>query len=312
MERPSEGAEGVRGARCKEEPAISSELAYLNGKFLPLDRAFVSIEDRGFQFGDSVYEVIAVYDGRPFLAERHLERLRRSTAAIQLDLDLDALNLPEVIREGLERSGLGDALVYIQLTRGYAPRSHLVPARTTPTVVLTFKRLVTPSEETYARGVSVMTTREIRWAHCFIKAVTLLPNVLARTEAHRRGYDDAIFVTDAGEVREGTSSNVFVVQDGAVHLPPRTEAVLHGITQSVILGCAETVGVPVVERAFDVDFLHAADEVFLSSTTIEVLGVTAVDDQPVGAGKVGPITRKLHGELRRRTRCPAEPLGCAV
>ena len=179
-------------------------------------------------------------------------------------------------------------------------------------MVLTFKPLVTPSDETFAQGISVMTTREIRWAHCFIKAVTLLPNVLAKTEAHRRGYDDAIFVTDAGEVREGTSSNVFVVQDGAVHLPPRTEAVLHGITQSVILGCAETVGVPVVERAFDVGFLRVADEVFLSSTTIEVLGVTAIDDQPVGTGTVGPITRKLHGELRRRMRCPAEPLGCAV
>ena len=157
-----------------------------------------------------------------------------------------------------------------------------------------------------------MTTREIRWAHCFIKAVTLLPNVLARSEAHRRGYYDAIFVTDGGEVREGTAANVFAVQAGAVHLPPRTEAVLHGITQGVILSCAEAAGVPVVEQAFDVEFLRSADEVFLSNTTIEVVGVTAVDDQPVGTGDVGPIMRRLHEELRRRTRCPAEPLGCAV
>ena len=242
------------------------------------------------------------YDGRPFLAERHLARLQRSADAIDMELDIGALGLADIMAEGLRRTGLQDAMIYIQLSRGVAPRSHAIPQGLTPNLVLTFKPApVMPADQRDA-GVRVMTTREVRWARCFIKAVTLLPNVLARSDARRQGYYDAIFVTEAGEVRESTAANVFVVKAGALYLPPRDESVLHGITQHVILQCAQAQDVPIQEQPFTLDFLHSADEVFLSSTTIEVLGVVAVDDRAVGAGVVGPITRKLHVEYGRQIR----------
>jgi len=287
-------------------------LAWLNGEFCPIHEAKVSIEDRGFQFGDGIYEVIRVYDGRPFLLERHLERLCRSVAAIGLEVNVEELGLARVIDEGVQRSGMAEAVVYIQITRGAAPRIHDIPRGLPPTVVVTFRPAPVVPAELRERGVSVMTTREIRWANCYIKAITLLPNILVRTEARRRGYYEAVFVTDQGEVRETTAANIFAVRQGRLRMPPRTQAVLHGITQSLVLDCAARVDVPVEERAFHLDFLRAADEAFISSTTLEVLGVTRIDDQPVGDGTVGPITRRLHEELVRHARRGPCRSACAV
>jgi len=278
------------------------ELAYLNGEFMPVSEAKVSIEDRGFQFGDGVYEVIVAYAGRLFLPEQHMHRLRRSAGAIGLDYPFDSAPLEPVIAEGLRRSGFRDALVYIQLTRGAAPRSHALPSGLKPTVVMTFKTLPVVPEALRERGLRVMTTTDMRWATCYIKAITLLPNILARNEALRRGYDDAIFVTKDGEVRECTSANLFIAVEGELIIPPRTEAILHGVTQAFLLECAAGIGVPVREQAFNVAALRAADEVFMSGTTVECLAITSVDGTPIADGRAGPITKRLHEEFSRRVR----------
>ena len=278
------------------------ELAYVNGVFLPIGEATVSIEDRSYQFGDGVYEVIVAYDGRLFLPEKHLQRLRRSADAIGLDYDFDACPLEPTILEGLSRCGYPDAMIYVQLSRGTAPRAHAIPEGIKPTVVMTFKECPVVPRKLLERGASVLTTPDTRWAKCYVKAVTLLPNVLAKTDAIRRGFDDAVFISESGEVRECTSANIFMVKDARLRFPPRTEAVLHGITQGFLLECAAATGIDVDEQTSGVEWLRNADEVFMSGTGVEVLGITSIDGRPVGDGKVGPITRNIHEEFKRRVR----------
>jgi D-alanine transaminase len=279
-----------------------TELAYVNGVFGPIGEATVSIEDRGFVFGDGIYEVVAAYNGRPFLLPEHLARLQRSADAIGLDLSRIPRPLEPVILEGLRRSGPGDTLVYIQITRGVAPRSHTIPEGVTPTVVMTFRPLHGVPEEMRRRGLRVITTVDKRWSSCYVKAITLLPNILAKQEALRRGCDDAIFITPTGEVRECTAANLFIVHGGAITIPPRTESILHGVTQGFLLTCAGALGLNVREQVCDLEALRTADEVIMSGTTVEVLAVTSIDDQPVGTGSVGPITRRLYDELQSRIR----------
>lgn len=269
------------------------ELAYVNGVWGPIGEAKISIDDRGYQFGDGVYEVVAAYQGRPCLLDRHMARFRRSAAAIHLGYDFDAQPIEPLILDGLRRSGIADAMVYIQMTRGVAPRSHVIPPNMKPTVVLTVRPLPRVPDEDRRRGARLMTARDTRWDHCYIKAITLLPNILARNEAIRHGYDDALFVTADGEIMECTSSNVFLLHGKKLCLPARTEAILHGVTQAFLIECAESIGLAVEERRCDLNLLASADEAMMSSTTIEVLGVTSVDGKPVGRGVVGPVTEAL-------------------
>lgn len=269
------------------------EIAYVNGTFGPMARAVVSIEDRGFQFGHGVYEVIVSYDGRLFMPDEHMARLRTSARAVGIDYDFDDKPILPIVEEGIERSGFTDAMVYIQLTAGVAPRDHACPPGIEPAVVMTFKPRIVLGDELRQRGARVITLQDDRWPHCYIKAITLLPNVLAKTEAVRRGCDDAIFVTQAGEARECTSANLFAVTGGSVCLPPRNEAVLHGITQRFLLECGEAVDVDMHEATISIEQLMSADEVFMSSTAVEVLGITSIDGRPVGDGSVGPITQRL-------------------
>ena len=231
-----------------------------------------------------------------------------------------------IIEDGLRRSAFEDAVIYVQLTRGVAPRVHAPPEGLTPTVVMTFKPLPVLPAELRERGARVMTVVDTRWSNCYIKATTLLPNVLAKGEALRRGYDDAIFVAETGspatfrtgqarpesaaadsrnvkgEVRECTASNIFVAKAERLRIPPRTEAVLHGVTQGFLIECATAIGLSVEESAFNVETLYTADEVFMSGTTVEALGITSIDDRPVADGKVGPITRRLYEEFTKRVR----------
>jgi len=288
------------------------EIAYVNGIFSDIASARVSIEDRGFQFGDGVYEVAVVYGGEPFLLAEHMARLRLSCDAIRLAYDFDANPLEPLIEEGLRRSGFADAMVYVQITRGVAPRHHSIPCNLTPTVVMTFKALPRVPQELRKRGAKLMTIRDNRWANCYVKATTLLPNVLAKDEALRLEFDDAVFVTDDGEVRECTAANIFIVEDGRLVFPPRNQSVLHGITQGYLLVCAEAIGLAVEERGFRVEALYAADEVFMSSTTMEVLGVTSVDGKRIADGRVGTLTKRLLEEFRRRARAAAHQRHRAV
>lgn len=278
------------------------EIAYVNGVFCDLCDAKVSIEDRGYQFGDGVYEVVVAYSGQPFLLDKHLARLRRSLSAIWIDYDLTSRPLEPIIAEGLERTGLGDAMVYIQITRGVAPRSHAIPEHCSPTLAMTFKPLPQVPEGLRRRGARLMTTPDPRWVRCDIKAVTLLPNVLAKSRAIAAGFDDVLFVAAEGQARECSSSNVFSVNDGRITFPPRNEAVLHGVTQGFLVQCAAAVGCRMEEQPIDVEKLVRSDEVFISSTILEVLGVTYIDGHQINGGAVGPVTQRILAEYRRQSR----------
>ncbi len=279
-----------------------SELAYLNGVFSPIGDAKISIEDRGFQFGDSIYEVIFAYGGKLFELDAHLSRLRSSLDAIDLHYDFDADGLSGAMREGVRRCEFPDVMVYLQITRGVAPRNHTIPDGISPTVVMTFKPIPLVDPDLHANGAKLKTFPETRWANCYIKATTLLPNVLAKSRAKKAGYYDAVFVTEEGEVRESTSANIYVVEGKSVVFPRRDKSVLHGVTQRFLSGCMDAMGLTAEEGLISLDRLFAADEVFISSTAIEVLAVTSVDDKPILSGQVGPISRGLYEEFRRRAR----------
>jgi len=281
-----------------ESPA-GTPLAYVNGRFVPLAEACIPIEDRGYLFADGVYEVIVAYDGRPFRMAEHLQRLRRSAAAIRLDFDFDRHGLEPIIAEGIRQAGFRDTMIYLQLTRGVAPRSHAFPHDTPITVVAMFRACPTIRPEVRAAGVALITTPEIRWANCHIKSIALLPNVLAKQKALDAGAYDAVFCTDQGEVHECSSSNIFLIKDGVLRTPPKNQWILHGITRQYVLECAERLGMATVEEPVHVDELFAADELFITSTTMEMLAVVRLDGRAIGTGRPGPQTEALHAEFRR-------------
>ncbi len=270
-----------------------AELVYIDGKFVPPGEAMVSVDDRGFVFADGVYEVIAVYDGRPFKLPEHLARLARSAEGIQLLLPVNRAELEKIFKEGLTQSGLLDAQIYLQITRGVAPRSHPFPGGIPPNLVVRFGTERKIAAEVRERGVSVITTEEIRWRRCDIKSIALLPNVLAAQKAVEEGAFEAVFVTSEGIVHEGARSNIFMVVDNRVYTPPKTENILAGITREVVLQCAQDLGCQVYEETLRLGALLQADEVFLTNTTIQILGVIEVDGTTISSGRVGPVTRRL-------------------
>lgn len=272
------------------------DIAFLNGRFLPWREATVSIEDRGFQFGDGVYEVIRTYHGRPFELEAHLNRLDRSANELSLPRPYSRAQWREWIQQGIEEAGFPEAKVYIQITRGAAPRDHAFPVDVSPTVVMTIRELLPFPAQTRATGVTAKTCDDLRWARCDIKSVNLLANVLAREEAKRAGVFEAILVKD-GLVTEGAVSNVMAVQAGTVVTAPEGPRILSGVTRTVVLELARKEGLPVREQFMSLESLYAADEVFLTGTTVEVLGVIRVDGRTIGAGSPGPVTRALAARM---------------
>lgn len=276
-----------------------SDLAYVEGKFVPLAEAKVSVEDRGFLFADGVYEVIVAYDGRPFKLPEHLARLRRSAAAIRLPLPKDANEIQRIVEEGIRQGGFQNTKIYLQITRGSAPRSHPFPADVKSNFVATFRAKGEVPQETRKKGVSVITTEDIRWTKCYIKSVALLPNVLANQKAVEAGAFEAVFVTSKGIVHEGTASNIFIVKNEKVLTPSKTEKILHGVTREAVLQCARDAGCEIFEHTVTIKELLQADEVFLTGTTIEVLGVVKVDGKTIGAGVVGPVTKRIYAKFRQ-------------
>ncbi|HEY3244998.1 MAG TPA: aminotransferase class IV [Phycisphaerae bacterium] len=274
------------------------ELAYVNGVFGPIGEACVSIEDRGFQFADGVYEVIVAYAGRLFRLERHLARLQRSCDALQIKYEVVASGIGDMIREGLRRSDIPEAMVYVQVTRGAGPRSHLYADGLRPTVVATVRPRPVLPPQVRQSGVGIKITTDPRWAHCDIKSIALLPNVLAKNEAVRAGFDDALFIGSDGEVREATTANFFMVQDGQLVTPPLSNRILHGVTRAYILECARAIDIPAHERRIERQELDHASEIFLSNTTSEIIPVTRVEHAAVGNGQCGPITQRLHARFQ--------------
>ena len=277
------------------------ETAFLNGRFLPLAEATVSIEDRGFQFGDGVYEVIRTYRGRPFKLDAHLARLDRSAQAIDLRQPYPFERWVESVTEGLRLGDFPETKIYVQITRGTAPRDHAYAPDLQPTVLMTFRELQPLNATFPSTGVAAMTMKDIRWGRCDIKSINLLANVLARQQAKKRGVFESILVRD-GQVTEGAVSNVFIVQDGKLITAPEGGWILSGVTRQVVLELARHEGLTVQERYCSEQELLGATEVFLTGTTVEVLGVVHIDGKQIGTGQPGPLTRSLAKRFLDETR----------
>jgi D-alanine transaminase len=266
------------------------EIAYINGEFLPLERAFVHVEDRGFQFADAVYEVVRTYSGRPFAIEDHLDRLFRSLAAVEIRHDFTTQQLAGLIHDGIQRAAFPEAMVYLQISRGQARRHRGFPANAKPTLVLTVRPLES-SAKLRTTGVRVITVPDTRWSRCDIKSVALLANVLAYNTAQQAGVHDAVFVEADGNVNEATAGNIFVVTGGVLRTPPKGPRILPGVTRDKLLRVAD---VPVAEERIHKDDLFTASEIFLSSTTAEVVPVIAIDGKAIGAGIPGPVGARVY------------------
>jgi D-alanine transaminase len=271
-------------------------LAFFNGEFLPTDSLVIPIDERGHQFGDGVYEVIKVYNGKPFLMREHLVRLENSAKAIRLEMPYTVERFEELIHEGLTRADLRDAQVYIQITRGIATRLHSFPD-VPPSTSMTFRPSKSLTEETFNSGIKVALLEDERWYNCYIKSLNLLPNILAKQTAADRGCFEAVLVRD-GYITEGSSTNAYAVKDGVVYTHPANKRILHGITRAAVLEVAKQAGIEVREEAFTSEFLLQADEAFITSTTAEVLAIVQVDGTVIGTGKPGPVVQELHAKFR--------------
>ncbi|MGC8486998.1 MAG: aminotransferase class IV [Clostridia bacterium] len=275
---------------------------FLNGRFVEESEAAISFDDRGFLFGDAVYEVIHLYDGVPYRLGAHLDRLERSLDGVMLPA-VDRGLLTRIIENLAAHEGqeVPDAMIYIEISRGASPRSHQFPDPAVPPTILVWCRPA-PSwpDDRYAKGISVITLSDDRWAKCWIKTVNLLPNVLAKEKARRAGADDALFVRD-GMVLESTASNLFIVTGNTLRTAPVTNYILPGVTRASLVELAPTVGLEVKEEPFSVETLKAADEVFLSATGLEVLPITVVDGVRLRDGR-GPAALKLRAVLREDVR----------
>lgn len=271
-----------------------SRVAYVNGRYLRHREAAVHIEDRGYQFADGVYEVIAVRDGALIDEDLHLKRLGRSLGELRIVSPMGTGALRAVMGEVVRRNGVRDGILYIQMTRGVAPRDHAFPKAPKTAVVMTARRTRPPSTEAAEAGVRVITLRDQRWARCDIKSVSLLPNILAKQQAREAGAYEAWQVDPDGKVTEGTSTNAWIVTDGdEVVTHEATNAILNGVTRLGLMAVIERAGLRFVERAFSVEEAKRAREAFLTSTTALVLAVVRIDDTVVGAGTPGPLTRRL-------------------
>ncbi|OQA31881.1 MAG: D-alanine aminotransferase [Betaproteobacteria bacterium ADurb.Bin341] len=269
------------------------ETVYLNGRFLPLPEARISPLDRGFLFGDGVYEVIPVYSRHPFRAEQHLERFALSMAGIRLQNPHLRDGWLEILRRLIDAAPWQDQGVYLQVTRGVDnKRDHPFPAEVVPTVFGMTMPLITPSAEALARGVSAMTATDTRWARCDLKTTALLANVLLRQEGADAGHAETILLRE-GYLTEGTVSSVLIVQQGTLVAPPASQFILPGVTCEVVLELARRNGLATSIRPIAEGALREAEEIWITSSTKEVLAVTELDGRLVGKGEPGPLCRQM-------------------
>jgi D-alanine transaminase len=269
-------------------------LVYLNGEYVPAEKASLSPFDRGFLFADGVYEVARFHRGRPYRLAEHVARLTEGLEALRIEVD--ASFYAAVSRRLLDENRLSedDAIVYAQVTRGAAPRTHAFPPAGTPPTIFAFARASDPPPA--AESSAAILVSDERWARCNIKSVMLLPNILAAQAAKEAGAIDALFVRD-GLVLEGTKANLFLVKGGIVRTAPNGPWILPGVTRAATLEAARRLGQAVEERAFTVEELFAADEVFLASTSLWTHPLTRVGGRPVGGGKPGPVCERLRAAL---------------
>lgn len=268
-------------------------IAYLNGNYLRLGDARISVLDRGFIFGDGIYEVVPVYGGQPLRLAQHVARLQRSLAKVQIAPGRSDADWQQLFTDMIARSRTPDCTVYLQVTRGVAKRVHGFPQPTpTPTVFAMTSPLMRPDERMRTQGFSVVSMQDMRWLHCDIKSVSLLGNVLAKQYATEHGVDDVIQFRD-DRLTEGSSSNVWVVRDGRLLAPPCDHLILEGVRYAFLQELAADNGIPFEARVIRRAEVATADELMLSSATKEILPITRYDGQPVGNGKPGPVYARL-------------------
>jgi D-alanine transaminase len=270
-----------------------SEIVYLNGEFMPLENARIPVLDRGFIFGDGVYEVIPVYSGHPFRLPEHLARLERSHDCIRLKNPLTDAEWTRLVRDLIARNAGNDQSIYLQVTRGVAKRDHAFPRDAKPTIFAMSSPLVTPSSAAIENGVPAITAVDYRWLKCDVKSTSLLANCLLRQAAADAGAIEVVMFRD-GFLTEGSSSNVFVVKQGAILAPPKNNLVLPGITYDVVLELAQANSLKHEVRPVAEQEVRGADEIWVTSSTKEVLAVTTLDGKPVGSGKPGAMFRRVH------------------
>lgn len=283
---------------------LSDPIAHVDGAFMPLRDARVSVLDRGFLQADGVYEVIPVYGGQPFALREHLARLARSLHELRLPDPHDEAGWRKLCTELIERNGGGDLALYLQVTRGApAQRAHAFPEQTRPTVVGFCQPLPAPGEGALRDGVAAVTRPDIRWTRCDIKAIALLPNVLASQYAKEQRCNEAILHRD-GRITEGASSNVFAVLGTSVVTPSKGPEILPGITRDVLIAELRAGKISVQERRLTLTELRSAEEIWLTSSAREVLPVTRLDGERVGGGRPGPVWKKAYAMFQDRKRRP--------
>jgi len=271
---------------------MGNRISYLNGNFVPHDKALIHAEDRGFNFADSLYEVCRVYGGRPFHLDRHITRMQRGAGVISLDYGLTAEDLSDIVDYLVEVNHCPEASVYIQVTRGVAPRTHAFPeGEVRPTVFIMVSPVRQLALEERLRGVAAITHPDMRYRYCGVKTTALIPNVLAIQAAREAGAYEAILVRD-GHVTEGGSTNVWMVENRTIHTFPM-DNILPGVTRSVILDICGERGIAIREEPFSPERLSEASEAFLTGSILEIMPVVQLDGRPLGGGRAGPVTREL-------------------
>ena len=270
----------------------NSQTVYLNGRYLPIEEASVPVLDRGFIFGDGIYEVVPVYGGKPFRWPQHLARLKRSLARISIENPFSDDGWGDLVRSLIERHPWADQFVYMQITRGVAKRDHAFPKGITPTVFAMASEFVPPSRKAIEEGIALISLPDERWLNCDIKSVSLLGNVLARQAAVDAGAFECVMFRD-GFMTEGSASNIWLVRDGRVIGPHVDRRILEGIRVGLIEELCRDCGIDFEMRNVLREEVRAADELLVSSATKEVLAATRLDGEPVGDGKPGPVFKRL-------------------
>ncbi|NCN44034.1 MAG: D-amino acid aminotransferase [Piscirickettsiaceae bacterium CG_4_9_14_3_um_filter_43_564] len=270
------------------------QIAYLNGDYLPLEKAKISTQDRGFLFGDGVYEVIPVYQKQIFTLDAHIERLKHSLEATSILNPLTDNDWQKLLYKIVHLHPWQNQYLYIQVTRGVQlQRDHLPEPDLTPTLYIYSNELKPLASTIVENGISAITLEDIRWLRCDIKAITLLPNILLKMAAQQQGAQDAILIKPDGQVAEGTSNNVFILKDQTLFTPPNGTQILPGITRSVILKLAESHQIQFIEKPLSQKDLETADEIWLTSSTKNAVPVTQLNNQPVGNGRPGEIWQRF-------------------
>lgn len=268
-------------------------MVFLNGRFMPVEEARVPVLDRGFIFGDGVYELVPVYSRVPFRLDEHLARLERSLAAVRIRNPYSRAEWRDVIGQLVARQSFDDQGVYFQVTRGVAKRDHAFPNDVAPTVFIMSNPLVGPPQELIERGAAAVSAADDRWLHCDIKSISLIGNVLLRQASAEAGAVETILFRD-GKLTEASASNVFVVKGGVIQSPPKSNLILPGITYDVIVELAASAGLALEFRQLTQAEVRAADELWVTSSSKEVLAIVLLDGKPVGEGRPGPLFRQIH------------------